>query len=328
MQNDVINDNDVAPVCANGCTMLMEAIRMGNGEEEEDVVCELASGEIVEISSDQGSDHWVKQIKKGKIISGKTKVCGCEVAESPAGGSKTCVIPTGVTPFLYDIDTDNQGDNGRPNNQGNNGGPDNQGNNGRSNNQGGNGGRNLAILGDKTILVVRVVADGGTTSFQESKLAEEVFEDELNIATQYTACSDGKLNFAKASNRPLTNTNSDVVETDISNGVTTVKVSSPTSPSTSNAADMRTDIVNRLQLNFGVSPRTLANHVMLCLPAGSMDGIAYAYINHWLSVYSDRWCNYPSTQMHEIGHNLGLAHANENGFYKDQTGMVSGGVKR
>jgi hypothetical protein len=282
------------------CTALVQATRMGNGEDKEDIVCELADGEIVEISSDQGSDYWKDQMKEGKMISGKTKLCGCEFVESPAGGSKTCVIPTGETPFLYNVDTDNQENNGR---------------------------RNLAVLGDKTILVVRVIANGGTTTSQEEDLADYVFDDELNIATQYTACSDGKLNFAKASNRLLTNANSDDAETDIRNGVTTVKVSSPTSPSTSNAATMRNDIEIRLKQNFGVNVRDLADHVMLCLPPGSMDGIAYAYINHYLSVYSDRWCNYLSTQMHEIGHNIGLAHANENGNYKDQTGMVSDGGK-
>jgi hypothetical protein len=297
MDNVFENDNDVAPACVNGCTLLMEAIRMEDGGEEQNVVCELSSGEIVEISSDH---YWIDQMKKGNIISGQTKVCGCEFVESPAGGSKTCVIPTGETPFHYNTDTDNQEDNGR---------------------------RNLAVLGDKTVLVVRVVANGGTTTSQEETLADYVFDDELNLATQFTACSDGKLNFAKTNNRLLSNANSDVVETDIRNGVTTVKVSSPTSPSTSHAATMREAIRVRLKDNFGTDASNLADHVMLCLPPGSMNGIAYAYINHWLSVYSDRWCNYLSTQMHEIGHNIGLAHSNEDGNYKDQTGMVSDGGK-
>jgi hypothetical protein len=39
---------------------------------------------------------------------------------------------------------------------------------------------------------------------------------------------------------------------------------------------------------------------MYCLPSGAMAGIAYAYINSWNSVYSNDWCNYLSTQMHEV----------------------------
>jgi hypothetical protein len=43
----------------------------------------------------------------------------------------------------------------------------------------------------------------------------------------------------------------------------------------------------------------------------------------WLSVYNDDWCNYPSGQVHEIGHNLNLAHAWEGSTeYADQTGMM------
>jgi outer membrane biosynthesis protein TonB len=42
-----------------------------------------------------------------------------------------------------------------------------------------------------------------------------------------------------------------------------------------------------------------------------------------LSVYNDDWCNYPSGQVHEVGHNLDLEHAWEaNEEYEDQTGMM------
>lgn len=47
-----------------------------------------------------------------------------------------------------------------------------------------------------------------------------------------------------------------------------------------------------------------------------------AYINSWNSVYSNQWCNYPSAQLHELGHNLNMAHSNEAGTYRDQSGMM------
>ena len=70
---------------------------------------------------------------------------------------------------------------------------------------------------------------------------------------------------------------------------------------------MRGDIDDALKTKFSVSSASqLADHVMYCLPPGTMSGIAYAYINHWKSVYSDLWCTYVSAQLHEIGHNLNL----------------------
>jgi hypothetical protein len=86
---------------------------------------------------------------------------------------------------------------------------------------------------------------------------------------------------------------------------------------------MQNAITAALKQNFGVSsPAALADHVMYCLPPGTMNGIAYAYVNSWMSVYSDQWCGSLSGQMHEIVHNLNLAHANEKGAYNDQTGMM------
>ena len=64
---------------------------------------------------------------------------------------------------------------------------------------------------------------------------------------------------------------------------------------------------------------------MICMPSEVQGGgsVAWAYLNHWLSVYWDTWCSRPSAGMHEIGHNLGLDHSNGNGEeYGDQSCMV------
>jgi len=63
---------------------------------------------------------------------------------------------------------------------------------------------------------------------------------------------------------------------------------------------------------------------MVCAPPGTRGlWIAYAVTGYWLSVYNDRWCTYPSTQMHELGHNMKLAHSGERSNpYGDQSGLM------
>lgn len=65
------------------------------------------------------------------------------------------------------------------------------------------------------------------------------------------------------------------------------------------------------------------DHVMLCMPPGTGAWIAYAYVNSWLSVFNDDWCQQLSTQVHEIGHNMGLPHSGRDGSsYADKSGMM------
>jgi hypothetical protein len=121
-------------------------------------------------------------------------------------------------------------------------------------------------------------------------------------------CSFDKLNFVPAQHSKITD------------GVVTITVPTNT---TEGDAVMRNAITAEINRVFEVSsPRNIADHVMYCLPPNTMNGIAYAYINSWNSVYSNQWCNYVSGQMHEIGHNLNFAHSNEAGSYKDQSGMM------
>ena len=67
---------------------------------------------------------------------------------------------------------------------------------------------------------------------------------------------------------------------------------STTPVSTGNDGAMRNDINNFLSSEFGVAASNLADHVMYCLPPGTMSGIAYAGVYSWYSVYSDNWYVY------------------------------------
>jgi len=64
--------------------------------------------------------------------------------------------------------------------------------------------------------------------------------------------------------------------------------------------------------------------VMFCQPPGTGSWVAYAYVNDWRSYYNDFWCQRVSSQMHEIGHNMNLAHSGLPGLseYGDKSGMM------
>jgi len=87
---------------------------------------------------------------------------------------------------------------------------------------------------------------------------------------------------------------------------------------------MRNAVTKELSDIFDVSsPRELADYLIYCLPPGTYGGVAYAYINDWLSVFNDDWCTSVSLQMHEIGHCINFGHSNEgNEAYEDQTGIM------
>ena len=54
-----------------------------------------------------------------------------------------------------------------------------------------------------------------------------------------------------------------------------------------------------------------------------------AYGDDYLSVYNDEWCSYANTQLHEVGHNLGLDHSGLPGEeYGDTTGFMGYGSER
>lgn len=170
-------------------------------------------------------------------------------------------------------------------------------------------------LGTKTILAVRVIAKDRSTSGSESFLSDQIFGtkfDLVNLKSQFAACSHNELVFVPAQG-PY-----------INDGVITVRVNKSTKDGDDKMTNTITAELNKL---FGVSsPSKIADHIMYCLPSGTMrnGSIAHAYVYSWLSVYNDYWCMSPSAQMHEIGHNLGLGHSNQNSIeYDDKSSMVS-----
>ncbi|KAL7457308.1 hypothetical protein ACHAWC_008828, partial [Mediolabrus comicus] len=185
--------------------------------------------------------------------------------------------------------------------------------------------RQLAqVTGDKSVLAVKIVLSDGQYGFDDSYLECKVFGtsngsncgDTYHLANAYRDCSYNKLRFNKAADKTSGNGN----VSNISNGVVTVTL--PTTSTSQGDGTVRNAVTSALNTAFG-SATSLADHLMYCLPPNTMSGIAYAYINSWNSVYSNNWCNSVSAQLHEIGHNIGLAHSNEGTTaYADQSGMM------
>lgn len=89
--------------------------------------------------------------------------------------------------------------------------------------------RNLATIGDKTVLAVRIYVDDNQYGYTADVLSNEVFGngvDNFNLKSGYENCSYNKLRINKATDRPNFNAAecSDPVCTGISNGVVTVRV--------------------------------------------------------------------------------------------------------
>jgi hypothetical protein len=69
--------------------------------------------------------------------------------------------------------------------------------------------------------------------------------------------------------------------------------------------------------------------LLMIMPPGTGDWAAFSGVGHPRSVYNDLWGGYSSSLLHEVGHGLGLGHANEDGSdYTDYTSYMSAGHKQ
>ena len=157
--------------------------------------------------------------------------------------------------------------------------------------------RKLLTTGKRTVIVIRIKAKDAATTATEAQLADDIFGasgDRWNLKTGYAQCSYGQLQF-----EPLT-TNAHIGR----DGVYTVNL-----PNTIVRGKSREVICNaalaKATADLGKAPHLLANHVMVCIPPGTNGTwIGYSVCKHWMSVFNDKWCQYPSSQMHEIGESM------------------------
>lgn len=160
-------------------------------------------------------------------------------------------------------------------------------------------------------LVIRLVdRNGRAPTDSASDMVDKVFADDINLKTQMTACSYGKLNIEAFHG----NTPNNVY---INNGVVDVNFDYDMNDG-GNGNDQLAMAAANAQLGSLDDP--MFDLVMFCFPAGG-DFIAFAYPNSKYSFYSNEWCGFVGAQMHEVGHNINLAHSGEpdQGVYADST---------
>jgi hypothetical protein len=170
-----------------------------------------------------------------------------------------------------------------------------------------------------SVLVVRVsTSSGDTCDPSANQLAGSVLgigsqAIQHSMKSQYEACSYGQQSFTPVSGNGVVN---GVVDVTIGDNIQGRDIFSLTNAMNRAARDV-------VGSSLSASPK----HVMYCVPTGttyngSQNWVAFAYVNGVSSYYNNNWCDRLSSQMHEVGHNLGMQHSNENGEYGDQSGYM------
>lgn len=151
-----------------------------------------------------------------------------------------------------------------------------------------------------------------TYTYTDGDMYKAAYGEEVNMKNQYYACSNGQVQIQPVSVSGVT-----------SNGVLDVKVTGVGKDAEDHVHAAIEEADNQLDTSSYA-------HVMVCLPSGTKlnggggwDWIGFAYIDYHISAYNDEWCSYVSTQMHETGHNLNLAHSWKDGSpYGDKSGYM------
>ncbi|KAL7443021.1 hypothetical protein ACHAXM_008755, partial [Skeletonema potamos] len=144
---------------------------------------------------------------------------------------------------------------------------------------------------------------------------DEVFGtgvDVNNLKSGLEACSWNQLNVVVGNNDP----------NEVAQGVIEVNIGISLNGST--RSDVRNAVTTAVQTKLGYTLPGPFNYVLYSLEScyGTDCGwAAYAYINHWNSVYQNYYYKRPGVLIHEIGHNFGLAHSGglDGATYTDHT---------
>ncbi|GAX14880.1 hypothetical protein FisN_29Lh094 [Fistulifera solaris] len=158
------------------------------------------------------------------------------------------------------------------------------------------------------ILMLRIIALDSEPDLSSEQLYNLTFVDDASLRGQMEKCSFGKLQIVPTKygvmdvrvQRNATNTQHVLLVEDAYQVAKTL---------------VNEDVDTILDLVDGV---------MVVVPPGTLGGwTAFGWFNGKHTSFNNLWAGYLGATMHEIGHNLGLPHAYENGVeYEDHTGYM------
>jgi hypothetical protein len=170
--------------------------------------------------------------------------------------------------------------------------------------------------GINSLLVIRGISSDGAPQSTAAGLADDIFgvkgggSDPVNLVTQYNACSNGRLQYEPAAGN-----------TNITNGVAEVTITYGVNGT--NRITAHNYFVEEAAKVVGSLDQWTQVMVVMQETVVWEGTAAYAYLNHWLSVYRNAFASLLMVQMHELGHNLGMRHSGEgNETYSDHTCMM------
>jgi hypothetical protein len=191
---------------------------------------------------------------------------------------------------------------------------------------------NTELRGSRKLLMVYVTSRDSSPTYNFATVCDDIFgtgSDEVNVVSkpadkrerklalaracltlmyndvytqvsQYKACSRNKFRFIKASNR--------------GDGVIdgAVQITIPYNTIGVSRNTVETYVDDYIEDN-GYDWLEAFDHIMYVLPAGTefFGALAYADSTFKKTVYNDMAASSITTQMHEIGHNLGMAHSGQ-----------------
>lgn len=163
-------------------------------------------------------------------------------------------------------------------------------------------------------LVIRVLDRNNLApDLSIDQLQDDVFQDAVSLKSQTNACSYGKLQIQPFEGKTPNNKS-------IKNGIVNVQMDYAMGKG-EEGMDQAAMTAATEQLGDLNDPRF--DLVMFCFPPGN-NFLAFAYPNTKYSFYENKFCGYVGAQMHEVGHNLGLAHSGQDGEgdYGDISGVM------